>query len=73
LNHPIADTGDSESAHIVLPAKQIKRNSDIYITVMSNSHLVCKKGLYVAIISAKVETEDPESEIKPALALLGEI
>ena len=40
---------------------------------MSNSHLVCKKGLYVAVISAIVETEDPEAEIKPALALLGDV
>lgn len=39
----------------------------------SNNHLVCKKGFYVAIISATVETENPEEEIQPAVALLGDI
>lgn len=41
--------------------------------MVSYSHLICKKGLYVAIISATVETENPEEEIAPAIALLGEV
>ena len=46
---------------------------DTYISMVSYSHLICKKGLYVAIISATVETGNPEEEIQPALALLGDI
>lgn len=41
--------------------------------MVSNSHLICAKGLYVAIISATVETDKPEEEIKPAVDLLGDI
>ena len=41
--------------------------------MVSNSHLICAKGLYVAIISATVETDKPEEEIKPAIDLLGDI
>lgn len=31
--------------------------------MVSYSHLICAKGLYVAIISATVETDEPEAEI----------
>ena len=31
--------------------------------MVSYSHLICAKGLYVAIISATVETDEPEQEI----------
>lgn len=41
--------------------------------MVSYSHLICKKGLYVAIISATVETENPEQEIQPAIDLLGDV
>jgi Rab GDP dissociation inhibitor len=46
---------------------------DIYISMVSSSHAVCAKGLYIAMISTKVETDKPELEIRPALDLLGEI
>lgn len=71
MDHPIPETADAQSIQIILPAKQLKRKTDTYISMASNNHLVCKKGLYVAIISATVETENPEQEIQPALALLG--
>jgi len=35
--------------------------------MVSYSHLICAKGIYVAIISATVETETPEKEIEPAI------
>ena len=41
--------------------------------MVSYSHLICAKGIYVAIISATVETENPEAEIKPAVELLGDV
>jgi len=41
--------------------------------MVSFSHLICANGFYVAIISATVETDQPESEIQPALDLLGDI
>jgi Rab GDP dissociation inhibitor len=41
--------------------------------MVSYSHLICAKGIYVAIISATVETENPEEEIQPAVQLLGDI
>jgi Rab GDP dissociation inhibitor len=39
--------------------------------MVSAAHNVCKAGLYLAIVSATVETENPQAEIKPAMDLLG--
>lgn len=41
--------------------------------MVSHSHLICSKGLCVAMISATVETENPEEEIAPAVGLLGDV
>jgi len=71
LDHAIPNTADAESVQIILPQKQLKRNSDIYITCVSSTHAVCAQGLKIAIISATVETDDPEKEIAPAVDLLG--
>lgn len=73
LNHPIPRTGDAPSIQIILPAKQLGKKTDTYISMVSYSHLICAKGIYVAIISATVETENPEEEIQPAVQLLGDI
>lgn len=43
----------------------------MYVTMVSNAHAVCAKNLYIAIVSATVETQEPQKEIEPALALLG--
>ena len=71
MDHNIPNTNDAESVQIILPQKQLKRGSDIYITMVSSTHAVCAQGLKIAIISATVETNDPEAEIQPAVALLG--
>jgi Rab GDP dissociation inhibitor len=47
--------------------------SDIYIAMVSSTHNVCAKDIYVAIVSTIVETDRPEQEIQPGLALLGPI
>jgi Rab GDP dissociation inhibitor len=41
--------------------------------MVSFAHAVCAKDLYIAIISATVETNNPEAEIAPAKELLGSI
>ena len=41
--------------------------------MVSSSHAVCAKGLFIAMISTYVETDKPELEIRPALDLLGNI
>lgn len=41
--------------------------------MVSSSHAVCSKGLYIAMISTTVETATPEAEIQPALELLGTV
>lgn len=73
LDHPIPNTNDVDSCQIIIPQRQVDRNSDIYINMISSSHAICAKGLYVAIVSTTVETDEPESEIEPGLALLGDI
>ena len=46
---------------------------DIYVSVVSWDHSVCAKGIYIAICSTTVETENPEMELNPAINLLGNI
>lgn len=41
--------------------------------MVSNAHAVCAKDLYIAIVSATVETENPQLEIEPAVKMLGTI
>mmetsp|Transcript_129919 Transcript_129919/g.183245 ORF Transcript_129919/g.183245 Transcript_129919/m.183245 type:complete len:122 (+) Transcript_129919:1096-1461(+) len=58
---------------MIIPQRQVNRKSDIFILMMSNVHQVCKKGLYIAIITANVETNQPEAELKPAFDVLGPV
>lgn len=63
LDHPIPNTNDAQSIQIILPAKQLERNSDTYISMVSYSHLICAKGIYVVSVSTTIETDSPMQEI----------
>ena len=41
--------------------------------MVSSTHNVCAKDVYVAIVSTVVETDRPEQELAPGLQLLGPI
>jgi len=71
MDHDIPNTNGSSSAQIIIPQRQVNRNNDIYITMVSSAHAVCAQNLRIAIISTTVETATPENEIQPALDLLG--
>ena len=58
----------SQSSYAVM--RQLLFILDIYITMMSETLHVAPRGYYVATISTRVETENPEDELKPALDLL---
>jgi len=73
LKHPIPGTDDSDSVQIIIPQNQVNRRNDIYIAMVSSTHNVCAKDVYVAIVSTLVETDKPELEIQPGLQLLGTI
>jgi Rab GDP dissociation inhibitor len=73
LSAPIPNTGDVDSAQIIIPQKQTSRKYDIYISIVSSAHNVAPKGKYIALVSTQVETSDPEKEIQPGLDLLGKI
>jgi Rab GDP dissociation inhibitor len=73
LNHPIPNTSKEHSLQIILPQRELKRKSDIYIMCISGDHNVVPKGKYMAIVSTNIETGNPEAELKPALDLLGAI
>ncbi|XP_075687875.1 rab GDP dissociation inhibitor beta-like isoform X2 [Rhinoderma darwinii] len=70
LSHPIRNTNECTSCQIIIPQTQVNRKSDIYVCMVSCTHCVASDGKYVAIISTTVESENPESEIQPALELL---
>jgi Rab GDP dissociation inhibitor len=89
LKHPIPGTDDSDSVQIIIPQNQVNRRnggfqfvktaftdmkrSDIYVAMVSSTHNVCAKDIYIAIVSTIVETDRPEQEILPGLQLLGPI
>lgn len=73
LNHPIPNTRDALSTQIIIPQNQVNRKSDIYVSLVSNTHQVSAQGWFIAMVSTKVETSNPELEIKPGLDLLGPI
>lgn len=73
LNHPIPNTKDSLSCQLIIPQKQVGRNSDIYVSMVSYTHQVASKNWFIAMVSTTVETANPEAEIKPGLELLGPI
>jgi Rab GDP dissociation inhibitor len=73
LKAPIPGTEDSDSVQIIIPQNQVGRRNDIYIAMVSSTHKVCAKDVYLAIVSTIVETDKPELEIRPGLALLGPI
>lgn len=73
LNHPIPNTRDALSTQIIIPQNQVNRKSDIYVSLVSNTHQVSAQGWFIAMVSTKVETSNAELEIKPGLDLLGPI
>lgn len=73
MDHPIPNTKDALSTQIIIPQKQVNRKSDIYVSLVSYTHQVAAKGWFVGMVSTTIETEDPVSEIKPGIDLLGPI
>ncbi|KAH3768047.1 Rab GDP dissociation inhibitor alpha [Pelomyxa schiedti] len=73
LSHPVRETRGADSAQIIIPQKEVGRQSDIYICVVSSVHHVCPRGRWIAIVSTSVETQQPVAELAPALALLNPI
>ncbi|KAJ8949852.1 hypothetical protein NQ318_010486 [Aromia moschata] len=73
MDHPVPNTKDALSTQIIIPQKQVGRNSDIYVSLVSYTHQVAAKGWFIAMVSTTVETDNPETEIKPGLDLLGPI
>ncbi len=73
MDHPVPNTKDALSTQIIIPQKQVGRSSDIYVTMVSYTHQVASKGWFVAMVSTTVETDDPEKEIQPGVALLGPV
>uniref|UniRef100_A0A3B4EC61 Rab GDP dissociation inhibitor n=1 Tax=Pygocentrus nattereri TaxID=42514 RepID=A0A3B4EC61_PYGNA len=70
LNHPIRNTHDAKSCHIIIPHTQVQRKSDIYVCMVSFGHNVAPEGKYIAVVSTNVETSNPEKEVQTGLALL---
>lgn len=73
LNHPIPNTNESESAQIIIPGPQVNRKNDIFVCSVSNAHNVSARGVYIAIVSTKMENGKPEDEVQPGLDLLGHV
>jgi len=73
LDHPIPNTKEALSTQIIIPQKQVQRNSDIYVCSVSYAHQVAAKNFFLAIVSTTVETSNPEAELRPGLDLLGPI
>lgn len=75
LNAPPPNTRDSSSCQIIIPAAQVSppRKNDIYVLVLSSQHKTTPDGKFLALVSTTVETGNPEEELAPGVALLGDV
>lgn len=73
MSHPVPNTDNAHSVQIILPQSQIGRRSDMYLFCCSYAHNVAPNGKWLAFVSTTVETENPEAELAPGLALLGPV
>jgi Rab GDP dissociation inhibitor len=73
LNHPIPNTNDAESVQIIIPGPQVARHNDIFVCSLGHGLQVSAAGIYVAIVSTKMEEADPDKNLTPGLRLLGPI
>ncbi|KAM7515785.1 hypothetical protein LguiA_005368 [Lonicera macranthoides] len=73
MSHPIPHTNDAHSVQVILPQKQLGRKSDMYLFCCSYSHNVAPKGKYIAFVTTEAETDNPETELKPGIELLGAV
>lgn len=79
LKHPIVQTDNSGSCQIVIPATQVEqagypaRTHDVYISCVSFEHKIAPNGMWVAIVSTNVETEEPLKEVQCGIDALGDI
>lgn len=73
LNHPIPNTNELESVQIIVPGPQVGRKNDIFVCSVSSAHNVSARGVYIAIVSTKMEKGQPEQEVAPGLQLLGHV
>jgi len=73
LSHPIPNTNDAESAQIIIPQKEAKRQYDIYISCVSSAHSVAPKGKWIALVSTIATTAKPEDELAMGIRLLGAV
>lgn len=74
MDHPIEAT-KTQSCQIIIPHTQCtpKRRHDIFMLQLSEVHKVVPPNMYVAIISSVVETDSPEAELRPGVALCGKV
>ena len=49
-------------AQIIIPGAQVGRKNDIFVCSVGAAHSVATRGVYVAIISAKLEARKPEED-----------
>ncbi|KAL8996645.1 MAG: hypothetical protein Q9188_006522 [Gyalolechia gomerana] len=74
LNHPVANTDNSDSAQLIIPQSQVGRRNDIYIAIVSSAHSVCPRGYYIAIVSTIAEgSSNHHLELQPGFERLGKI
>jgi len=73
LSHPIPNTNNAESCQIIIPQKELKRKYDVYISCTSYAHHVAAKGKWIALVSTRVESNNPEAELQAGIKLLGPV
>jgi Rab GDP dissociation inhibitor len=73
LNHPLPNTNNADSCQIIIPGPQIGRVNDVFVCMVSSALNVAAKGVYVAIVSTQVETDEPTAELNAGLGLMGQI
>ena len=70
LSYPRNNSTDSQVSILYI---SLTLYLDVYISMVSSAHAVCSKGLFIAMISTTVETDNAELEIRTPRRCLGNV
>lgn len=58
---------------VIIAVTSLMCLTDVYISCVSYAHHVAPKNKWIALVSTKVETDNPEAELQPGINLLGKV
>jgi len=68
MSQPLPGTNEAGNCQVIIPNVEAKRQSDVYISCLSDVHQVCPQRRFLAVLSATVEGGDVDVSDRKACA-----